>query len=190
MRSGLSSAKDQIGSNKKGGEPMGYLIGDGANGAVSPLRAWFVGIGIGVVIMGAALSPGLLTDRWARNTRDPARLRATAPYHVSPVVPDLNFTGAVESRKALLAAEGRDLDLRVVVEASLMMSADEVAGQATELAKRLRCGLDVRYKGQTVRAWPGMSRENFTKQYVEQVEAGTGKAGPSETPRLKPGACK
>jgi hypothetical protein len=127
----------------------------------------FVGIPIGCVV-GVAVF--LLIYWWIDPAHRPARLRATATHQTlafpAPMMaqpPD--FAAAVETRKAaLLAAEGRDLDLLVIVEAPPGMSAAETADQAAELANRLRCKIKVQFQGRKVQARPGMSREGFVKQ--------------------------
>jgi hypothetical protein len=123
---------------------------------------------------------------WIGPARGPARLRATAThqtlaYPLPVVAQPPTFAEMVKDQKDAMdatKAKARALDLLVVVHARPEMSADEVAAQATELANRLRCGLEVRFKGKTVRAWPGMSKESFVKQYVEQVEAEAGRLKP------------
>jgi hypothetical protein len=124
---------------------------------------------------------------WIGPARGPARLRATAThqtlaYPLPVVAQPPTFAETVQdyataTRAAEIAAP-RDLDLLVSVRARPEMSADEVAVQATELARRLRCKIEVHYKGKDVAAFPGMSKESFVKEYVERVEFDAGKAGP------------
>jgi hypothetical protein len=123
---------------------------------------------------------------WIGPARGPARLRATAThqtlaYPLPVVAQPPTFAEMVKDQKDAMdatKAKARALDLLVVVHARPEMSADEVAAQATELARRLRCDIEVHYKGETVQAFPGMSRESFLKEYLERVEAETRKAKP------------
>jgi hypothetical protein len=149
---------------------MGFVNDKGEDAGGEPSVDWmsvFVGIPIGCVV-GVAVF--LLIYWWIDPAHRPARLRATATHQTlafpAPMMaqpPD--FAAAVETRKAaLLAAEGRDLDLLVIVEAPPGMSAAETADQAAELANRLRCKIKVQFQGRKVQARPGMSREGFVKQ--------------------------
>jgi hypothetical protein len=123
---------------------------------------------------------------WIGPARGPARLRATAThqtlaYPLPVVAQPPTFAEMVKDQKDAMdatKAKARALDLLVVVHARPEMSADEVAVQATELARRLRCKIEVHYKGKDVAAFPGMSKESFVKEYVERVEFDAGKAGP------------
>jgi hypothetical protein len=143
---------------------MGYVDSNGKDAGGEPSLNWtlalVLGIPSGLMIVIVAL---FLIAWWIGSARVSDRLRATATLQPAPVAVPA-FAHAVESRKSLLAAEGPDLDLLIVVEAPPEMSADEVADQAADLANRLRCKLEVLYKGKKVQAKPGMSKEGFAKQ--------------------------
>jgi hypothetical protein len=166
---------------------MGLVDDKDEDAGSEPSVDWWSALGIGMPIgcvVGVAVF--LLIYWWIDPAHRPARLRATATHQTLafplPVVAQpptfaetvqvhasamrtAELAAAVETRKAaLLAAEGRELDLLVIVEAPPGMSAKEVADQAAELANRLRCKIKVQFQGRKVQARPGMSRVSFVKQ--------------------------
>jgi hypothetical protein len=161
---------------------MGHVDDDGevVDGAQSGAWDLVPASGVAIGFLGATLI--FFLGCWVDFMLTPTPSRATATLQPAPVVAQPpTFAEMVKDQKDAMdatKAKARALDLLVVVHARPEMSADEVAAQATELANRLRCGLEVRFKGKTVRAWPGMSKESFVKQYVEQVEAEAGRLKP------------
>jgi hypothetical protein len=165
---------------------MGYVDDGGKDADLSPLLEMIVAVGIAFVMGALAVLFCFALDRLIGYPRVSDRLRATATHQTLafplPVVAQpptfaetvqvhasamrtAELAAAVESRKAaLLAAEGRELDLLIIVEAPSEMSADEVADQAAEMANRLRCKIKVQFQGRKVQARPGMSRKSFVKQ--------------------------
>jgi hypothetical protein len=144
---------------------MGYVDSNGEDAVSSSVT---VQLAHGTFMV-ASVVLAFILGCWIGPARGPDRLRATATLQPAPVaVPVLlpsNYAEMVRDRKAaLLAAEGPDLDLLVIVEAPPGMSAKQVADQAAELANRLRCKIEVQYGGRKVQARPGMSREGFAKQ--------------------------
>jgi hypothetical protein len=167
---------------------MGYVDDGGEDAGGEQSVDWWSALGIGMPIGSVVgVTVFLLIYWWIDPAHRPARLRTTATHQTlafpAPMMaqpPDFAETVQVHAsamRAAELAAPW-DLDLLVAVRARPEMSADEVAAQATELARRLRCDIEVHYKGETVQAFPGMSRESFLKEYLERVEAETRKAKP------------
>jgi hypothetical protein len=166
---------------------MGFVDNKGEDAGGEPFVDWWSALGIGMPIGSVVgVTVFLLIYWWIDPAHRPARLRATATHqtlafplpvvarpptfaetvqvHASAMRTD-DLAAAVETRKAaLLADEGRELDLLVIVEAPPGMSAAETADQAAELANRLRCKIKVQFKGRKVQASPGMSRESFVKQ--------------------------
>jgi hypothetical protein len=149
---------------------MGYVDDDGKTAGGEQSMNWTLALTLGIPSGSIILLVGLLLiGLWIGPASGPDRIRATVTHQPAPmavpVLPPSNLAAAVESRKAaLLAAEGRELDLLIIVDAPSEMSADEVADQVAELANRLRCKIKVQHKGRKVQASPGMSRKGFVKQ--------------------------
>jgi hypothetical protein len=166
---------------------MGYVDDGGKDADLSPLLEMIVAVGIAFVMGALAVLFCFALDRLIGYPRVSDRLRATATHQTlafpAPVMSQLpTFAETVQdyatATRAAELAVPRDLDLLVSVRARPEMSADEVAVQATELARRLRCNIEVHYKGKDVAAFPGMSKESFVKEYVEQVEFDVGRTRP------------
>jgi hypothetical protein len=161
---------------------MGHVDDDGevVDGAQSGAWDLVPASGVAIGFLGATLI--FFLGCWVDFMLTPTPSRATATLQPAPVVAQPpTFAEMVKDQKDAMdatKAKARALDLLVVVHARPEMSADEVAAQATELARRLRCDIEVHYKGETVQAFPGMSRESFLKEYLERVEAETRKAKP------------
>jgi hypothetical protein len=136
---------------------MGYVADSGKDAGAEESMNWTLALALGIPSGSIILIVGLLLiGLWAGFAQGPAQLRATATHQTlafplpvvarPPTFAETVQDHATATRAAELAVP-RDLDLLVAVRARPEMSADEVAAQATELARRLRCQIEVHYKG-------------------------------------------